>query len=355
MTPANLAEWEPLARQRLTDSAYHYIAGGSAYEKTLARNESDFDEIRLKPRVLRDVSRLDTRTRLLGWDLPAPILLAPTSYQKLAHPEGEAETARAAGRIGTPFAVSTFSTTSPEDVIAAATSPLIWQMYVQPDREFTRELVQRVERAGYAALMLTVDLPCPGTRDRDVRTAFALPAGLAPVALQGLGQRIKGAEFKRDQGIFTPILDPSLGWDVLGWLRSITRLPVLVKGILAPEDAALAVEHGADVVIVSNHGARNLDTVPSGIAALPYVVEAVAGRVPVLMDGGIRRGTDVLKALALGAAAVQIGRPYLWGLAVAGADGVVQVYEKLHTELKAAMALSGIPHVTRIDRAALWP
>jgi 4-hydroxymandelate oxidase len=353
--PVNLAEYEALARTRLPEMAYHYIAGGSADEVTLGRTRGCFDAIRLKPRVLVDVSRLDTTLDLFGQPFDVPILLAPTAYHRLVHPEGELATARGAAAAGVTFVVSTFATVDVDEIAAAAAGRLWFQLYVQRDRGFTRELVRRVEDAGYQALCVTVDLPCPGTRDRDRRTRFCLPEGVRQPIIEALGAVIQRAEAVREDGIFTPILDPRLTWEAIDWLRSIARVPVLLKGILAAEDALLAVEHGASAVIVSNHGARNLDTTPATIEALPAVVEAVAGRIPVLFDGGIRRGTDVLKALALGARAVLIGRPYLWGLAVDGADGVRAVADMLRTELKAAMALCGVPTLSSIDRRVLWP
>jgi 4-hydroxymandelate oxidase len=239
--------------------------------------------------------------------------------------------------------VSSFSTATVEDIAGSTKSPLWFQLYVQPDRGFTRDLVRRVEAAGYQALCLTVDTPSIGARDRMARAGFAVPPGIVEENL------------RRPGGPAPALLDPSLTWKDVEWLRSFARVPVLVKGVLNPEDAVRGVQSGVAGIIVSNHGARNLDTVPATIQALPRVVERVAGRIPVLVDGGIRRGTDVLKALALGANAVLIGRPYLYGLAVGGAEGVTRVVEILRSELEMAMALTGRPTIARIDRSVLWP
>jgi len=340
---ASLADYEGQARRRMTHQAYEYVAGGAADEITLRANREAYDRIRLDPRVLVDVSRLDTRVTLLGRELPFPILIAPTAYHKMVHPEGELATARGAAAARATMVVSSFSTARVEDIAAAAKEPLWFQLYVQPDRGFTRELVQRVEGAGYQALCLTVDTPTTGARDRQIRAGFALPPGVAEENLRRGGQPVPG------------VLDPSMSWKEVEWLRSHAHVPVLLKGILNPADAARGVEAGAAGLVVSNHGARNLDTLPATIDALPRVVDAVGGRVPVLVDGGIRRGTDVLKAVALGANAVLIGRPYLYGLAVAGADGVAGVVNLLRAELEMAMALTGRPSIANIDRSVLWP
>ena len=350
----NLDEFEPAAKRRVTPMAYAYIAGAAGDEQTMARNREAFAAIRLKPRVLVDASHLDTRIELLGRRLDFPILLAPVAYHKLAHPQGELATVRGAGIAGAALVVSTYATVTLEKIAKAASGPLWMQLYVNPDRTFTRELVRRAESAGYGALCLTVDSPVFGTRNREARTGFRLPAGVAAENIKSLGPaQQKGLHVATD-GVYSPIVDPSLQWKDVDWLCSFAKLPVVLKGILAPEDARLAIEHGAAAVIVSNHGGRNLDTVPATIEALPGVVEAVAGRVPVLLDGGIRRGTDVLKALALGAQVVLIGRPYVWGLSVGGAAGVAEVVRILRDEFRSAMALCGTPSLARITREALW-
>ena len=353
--PVNLDDFEAAARPRLTPMAYGYIAGAAGDELTAGRNRQAFANIRLKPRVLIDVSHLDTRIELLGQKLDFPILLAPVAYHKLAHPDGELATARGAGLAGAALVVSTYATVALEKVAQAATTPLLMQLYVNPDRMFTRELVRRAEDAGYRALCLTVDSPVFGARNREQRAGFALPRGARAENLQSLGKDVQDILHAADSGgVYSPIVDPSLQWKDVDWLCSFTKLPVVLKGILAPEDAQIAMEHGAAAIIVSNHGGRNLDTVPATIEALPEVLEAIQGRIPVLLDGGIRRGTDVLKALALGAKAVLIGRPYAWGLAVGGAAGVAEVVRILRDEFRAAMALCGTRSLEKITRETLW-
>ena len=336
--PVNVHEYEPLARAALSPMAWDYLAGGSGDERTLAWNHERFDAHQLRPRVLRDVATPDMSCSLLGLELPHPVLLAPTGFQRLFHPEGELATARAAGAVGALYTLSTAATTSIEDIAAVATGPLWFQMYVQRDRGFTLELMQRAEAAGCRALVLTVDTPVLGARDRDQRNHLELPPGLELANLRGLGQR-DVPTFRHDQS--NPFLDPSLTWDALDWLVSEASVPVLVKGVLRGDDAVRAAERGAAAVVVSNHGGRNLDTVPATVDVLPEIVEAVAGRVPVLMDGGVRRGVDVVKALALGAHAVLVGRPYLWGLASAGSAGVERVVRMIVAELGMAMAQCG--------------
>jgi 4-hydroxymandelate oxidase len=303
---------------------------------------------------LRDVSNLDTRREILGQPHEFPILLAPTAYHKLMHPEGEIATTRGAAAANATMVVSTFATTSIEEVGKNAKGRLWFQLYVQPDRGFTRELVQRAEAAGCQALVVTVDTPVLGTRNREDRAQFALPAGMAAENLKGLSSKAARDHRPTEKEIYSFTLDPKLTWDGIDWLRSISKTPVLLKGIISPEDAKLAVKHGAAGIIVSNHGARNLDTSPATIEALPRVMDAVGGAIPVLMDGGVRRGTDVVKALAYGANAVLIGRPYLWGLAANGSAGVEQVIRILRTEFAAAMALCGKTAVKEIDRSVFW-
>jgi len=352
--PVNLLEFEPLAKRRISRMAYDYIAEGAADEITLRRNRECFDQIRLKPRVLVDVSRLDTGVELLGQQQAFPILLAPTAYHKLVNPEGERATARGAGAAGATMVVSSFATVAIEDVGKAAAGPLWFQLYVQNDRGFTRELVQRAEAAGCRALCVTVDTPVAGTRDREVRDNFNLPPGMEIENLKALEAKAGRSSHVSERGIYSLALDPTLTWQEIDWIRGFAQVPVLLKGILTAEDARLAVEHGVAGVIVSNHGGRNLDTTPATIEALPRVADAVAGRTAVLMDGGVRRGTDVVKALALGAQAVLIGRPYLWGLAVGGAGGVERVVTMLRTEFEVAMALCGTASLKHITREVIW-
>jgi 4-hydroxymandelate oxidase len=357
---ACLTDFEPVAKQRMLPMAWEYITGAAADEITVKGNREAYQKMRLKPHVLVDVSALDTRVTLFGKQHAFPILLAPTSYHKLAHPEGELATVRGAGAADTTMVVSSFATTTIEDISAAAKSPLWFQLYVQHDHGFTRDLVQRAEAAGCQALCVTVDTPVGGARNREQRASFTLPQGLDQANLRDL--KIDGVKMAdrtlshrpSEHSIFSAVLDPSLTWKDIEWIRSYAKIPVLLKGVLNPEDADRAVKSGASGIIVSNHGGRNLDTVPATAEALPLVVEKVSGRVPVLVDGGIRRGTDVLKALALGANAVLIGRPYLYALSVAGDAGVAKVLEILHSEFQMAMALIGRPNIKSIDRSVLW-
>ena len=353
--PLNLRELEDLARARLPQLAWDYYASGADDERCLRRNTLAYEQIALHYRVLVDVSRRALETTVLGQRVALPIGIAPTAFHKLAHADGELATVRAAGDAGTVMVLSTLSNTRVEDVVAAATGPVWFQLYVYKDRSATEALVRRVEAAGCQALVLTVDAPLLGRRERDVRNRFALPPGLGIENLLPAGY----AAVPRASGesglaaYFADLLDPSLTWDAVGWLRSITSLPVVVKGIVRADDAARAIEHGAAGVVVSNHGGRQLDASPATIEVLPRVVDAVAGRGEVFLDGGVRRGTDVIKALAYGARMVLVGRPALWGLAVGGRAGVTAMLAMLRRELDLAMALCGCPDVASIDRSLL--
>ena len=354
--PLNLAEFEQLAQRRLPAMAFDYYASGALDEITLRENRAAFDRLRLRPRMLVGVEHCDSSVELLGRRLEWPLLLAPTAFAALAQPDGEAAIARAAGGAGVTQVLSTLSTVAVEDVAAVAARPLWFQLYVFRDRGLTAELVARAEAAGCEALVLTVDAPLLGRRERDVRNAFALPEGLVAANLPTAESR----EITSDgsgSGLlayFEALIDPSLTWDDLDRLVASTSLPVIVKGVLRGDDAALAVEHGAAGVIVSNHGGRQLDSAPASIDVLPEVVAAVDGRVAVLVDGGIRRGTDIVKALALGARAVLIGRPILWGLAADGEAGVREVLALLRAEFDLAMALCGCRTVADIGPDLLW-
>jgi 4-hydroxymandelate oxidase len=340
-----LADFEVQAEKSLRPDVWGYVAGGAGDEISLRWNTAAFDRIFLRPRVLRDVSIVQMETTLFDLALPFPLLLAPTAYHRVLHPEGELETARGAAIHGTPFVVSTSSTMAVDRISAASSAPLWFQLYVQTDREFTRDIIARAEEAGCRALCVTVDTPALGARIRQLRTGFKLPPELETPHVYDLAVR---------DSIIGPGKRKVVTWEDIDWLLSISKKPVLLKGILTPEDAKEAVRRGVHGVIVSNHGARNLDTVPATIDALPEVVEVVEGRVPVLVDGGIRRGTDLFKCLAFGAAAVLIGRPYLYGLAVAGAEGVARVVEILRSELEFAMILCGCAGVGAIDKTFLW-
>jgi 4-hydroxymandelate oxidase len=351
-TVLTLADYEPLAKRRMSHMAYEYVAGGGGDEITLRENNLAFDRIRLQPRILQDVSSLDLRVTLFGQALEHPILLAPTAYHRIVHPDGELETVRGATSAKTTLVASSFATTSIEDMGAAAKGASLWfQLYVNRDRGFTRDLVQRAESAGCRALCVTVDSPTTAFRYREARVRFALPAGMARENLKGLSST--PVHRTTEGSIYNAVLDPTLTWKDIEWLRGISRVPILIKGVLNPDDAAKGADAGVGI-IVSNHGSRNLDTLPATIEALPRVADAVKGRVPILMDGGVRRGTDVLKAIGSGAAAVLIGRPYLYGMAVDGAAGIARVVQILRRELELAMAMTGRRSLAEIDRSVLW-
>lgn len=356
MTLLTIDDYEAQARERLPPASYDYYAGAAGDELTLAANRDAFNRIQLRPRVLVDVSGIDTSATVLGAELSLPVILAPTAFNKLAHPDGEEAAARAAGGAGTVMIASTFSTCSIEEIAATAPGTLWFQLYVYKDREVTKDLVSRAEASGCRAIVLTVDTPVLGRRYRDLRNEFALPDGLT---LRNFDAPSAQARWKSSAQPFAAwvhdLIDPSLTWEAVEWLRSRTRLPVVLKGILTAEDALRAADAGVEGIVVSNHGGRQLDGVVPAITALHAVGEAVAGRVDVLMDGGIRRGGDVLKALALSARAVLIGRAYLWGLAVAGEEGVSDVLRILREELALAMALSGRPTIRSIDRSLIAP
>ena len=335
----NVADYERMAERKLDPGAYGYFAGGAGDEVTLRENVDAFGRLTLRPRVLADVSGLSTAATVLGHELAMPILVAPTAFQRLAHPDGEVATARAAARAGTIFCLSTVATTAPAEI----TEGVRWfQLYVFKDRGLTRSLVEEAVQAGFSAILLTADTPHLGRRERDHRTGFKVPAELVP--------SLAGSDLLTPEQTFWSMAD-DLSWKDVEWIASVSGLPVLVKGVLTAEDALLACESGAAGIVVSNHGGRQLDGVPATIEALPEVVEAVAGYIPVLMDGGIRRGTDVVKALALGAEAVLAGRPFVWGLAAGGEEGVAAVLELLRAELELALALLGCRSPAEVGRA----
>ncbi len=409
MNPLNVFEYEQLARERLEPTHWDFLRGGSDDEITVHENRQAFQRIKLLPRVLRDVHAVKMETTVQGTVIPAPLFIAPTAYQCLAHPDGECATAQAARHSRTVMVVSSFATRSLEEVALShrsgaspiganledrcmqgtegeASSPLrhgivpidtpcrsgelaspvcpthiealkfapmgaspddavvpLWfQLYVYGDLGLTEVLVHRAEAAGYRALVLTVDVPRLGRRERDIRNAFKLPPTLR---VANFDETHVACEYIPEPVVVT--------WDSVSWLRSITALPIILKGILAPEDALLALEHGVNGIVVSNHGGRQLDSAIASIDALYPIAQAVAGRCEIYLDSGIRRGTDILKALALGARAVLIGRPVIWGLAVNGVAGVQHVLELLGNELALAMALAGCPDLAAIDRSLI--
>jgi 4-hydroxymandelate oxidase len=357
--PINLFEYETLARKYLSEMAWDYYTSGAWDQVTLRDNRAAFERFKLLPRMLVDVSQRDLTTKILGQSLQIPILIAPMAFQCLAHPEGEIATATAAANLGIGMVLSTLATKSIDEVAAVRekgsknNSPQWFQLYVHRDRGLTRALVERAYANGVEALCLTVDAPMLGKREQDTRNQFALPPGMELTNITSL----KDLEIPHKYGesglfaYFAEQLDPGITWADLEWLQSLSPLPLAVKGILRGDDAVRAVEHRAKAVIVSNHGGRQLDGAIATIEALSEVVSSVGDKAEVLMDGGIRRGTDILKALALGAKAVLIGRPVLWGLAVAGIAGVQHVIEILRDELDLAMALSGCAKLQDIDRS----
>lgn len=351
----SVRDLEPLAQQQLSERTWNYVAGGAADEVSLDWNDSAWRDLRLAPRVLVDVSSIDTSIEVLGRRLAHPILVAPTAAHRQYHPEGEAATRRGAAAAEALAVMSTLGSTPVADVGAAADGPWWFQLYVQADRDFTAQLVDDVVAAGAEALVLTVDTPLLGARDRDRRTGGHTVDGLQPPALDGVRPSVVLPQHPRPhEQIYNPHLDPSLTWETLEWLVDRSPVPVLAKGVVRADDAQRCVAAGVGGLVVSNHGARNLDTVVPTAQALPGVVQAVDHAVPIVVDGGIRRGTDVAKALALGADAVMLGRPVIWGLTVAGADGVQWVLDTLWSEFAMAMGLLGAACVDELTPDLIW-
>lgn len=347
----NLFEYEQLAKSHLSQMAFDYYSSGAWDEITLQDNRAAFTRVKLRPKMLVDVSEINLTTKVLGEPLQLPLLIAPMAFQCLAHPEGEIATASAAASAGAGMVLSTLATKSLEEVATVSNSLQWFQLYIHKDRGLTRALVERAYTAGYKALCLTVDAPVLGKRERDQRNEFTLPSGLHPANLT----KISGLDIPQEKGesglltYFAQQINPALTWKDLEWLQALSPLPLVLKGILRGDDAVRAVEHGAQGIVVSNHGGRQLDGAIASIDALPEIIAAVDGRAEVLLDGGIRRGTDILKALAIGAKAVLIGRPILWGLAVSGQAGVADIISLLKDELTTAMALSGCANLQDID------
>jgi 4-hydroxymandelate oxidase len=334
-----LADFEPLARLSMEPAAFDYVAGGAWDEITLAENEAAWRRFRLRPRVLVDVSQVRTQSTLLGTPVSMPVAVAPMAVHGIAHPDGEIATAAGAAAAGVPFTLSTMSSRSIEDVARAAPDGVRWfQLYTQAEPARTRELVERAAAAGYRAIVLTVDLPVLGFRERDRRSGFQLPAlgNFASNDPTHVG-RATGADGDDAR------TGPGLTWDDLTEIRGWSPLPLVLKGILTAADARLAVDHGVDGIVVSNHGARQLDRVPAAIDVLGDIVAAVHGRAEVWVDGGVRRGLDVAIALGLGARGVLVGKPIFWALATAGADGVERALAILREEFEIALALLGAP------------
>ena len=352
----NVGDYAHAARAKLSKEISDYYEGGALDEITLRENTAGWERLRLYYQVLAGVGERDLGTTLLGQKISMPICVAPTAFHKLACGEGEIATARAAKAAGTLFILSSLSNTAMESVFAQAAGSRWFQLYIYRDREITRALVQRAEAAGADAIVLTVDAPGLGTRERDMRNRFTLPEGLSVENLSPLGKgkmpEVTGsglAAYVRDN------FKSDLSFEDLDWLCGSTRLPIVVKGVCRSDDARRTVEHGAKAIVVSNHGGRQLDTAPATSEVLPHIVDVVSDRCEIYVDGGIRRGSDVLKARALGARAVMVGRPILWGLTVAGEKGALDVLEILRRELDEAMLLCGCTRVSDINRSLLTP
>jgi len=351
-----LDDFEPRARQILTRSIYDYFAGGAEDEAAVAANLGAYGRYRFRFKVLSAVTNPDLGCEVLGAQLAMPVQLAPTATQKMAHPDGELAAARAAASAGIAYSLSTLSTTSLEEVGAACRGTKWFQLYMYRDRGITTDLIHRAAEAGYSAVQLTLDTPRLGRRERDFRNGFGLPEGMRYENLTGALRRTgESAEIGQSalSSYFTDQLDSWLTWKDLEWLVSNSRLPVMAKGVVRGDDARRAVDAGVGAVIVSNHGGRQLDYSIATLDALPDVVQAVAGDVPVLVDGGVRRGTDVLKALALGARSVMIGRPYLWALTVDGEAGVAKVLDLIRQEITVSMSLLGVKSLSELSEDLL--
>ncbi|XP_059458538.1 peroxisomal (S)-2-hydroxyacid oxidase GLO4-like isoform X1 [Corylus avellana] len=345
----NVNEFQELAREALPKMHYDFYAGGAEDQHTLKENVEAFRRITIQPRILVDVSRIDLSTSVLGHNISAPIMIAPTSLHKLAHPEGEVATARAAAACKTIMTLSFTSSCTMEEVSSSCNAVRFFQLYVYKRRDIATVLVQRAEKNGYKALVLTADRPRLGRKEADIRNKMVAPRLKTLEGLLSIDPAFdNGSNLEGDA---KEIMDASLSWKDIEWLRSITNMPILIKGILTREDAIKAAEVGVAGIVVSNHGGRQLDYTPATITVLEEVVHAVGGKVPVLFDGGVRRGTDVFKALALGAQAVLIGRPVIYGLAAKGEFGVRRVIQMLRDELELTMALSGCPSVKDITRS----
>ncbi|KAJ9672786.1 hypothetical protein PVL29_026136 [Vitis rotundifolia] len=351
MEITNVTEYEAIAKQKLPKMVFDYYASGAEDQWTLYQNRHAFSKILFRPRILIDVSKIDMTTTVLGFKISMPIMIAPTAMQKMAHPEGEYATARAASAAGTIMTLSSWATSSVEEVASTGPGIRFFQLYVYKNRHVVAQLVRRAERAGFKAIALTVDTPRLGRREADIKNRFTLPPFLTLKNFEGLD--LGKMDKADDSGLASYVagqIDRTLSWKDVKWLQTITNLPILVKGVLTAEDTRLAIQAGAAGIIVSNHGARQLDYVPATIMALEEVVKAAQGRVPVFLDGGVRRGTDVFKALALGASGIFIGRPVVFSLAAEGEAGVRKALQMLREEFELTMALSGCRSLKEITR-----
>jgi 4-hydroxymandelate oxidase len=353
--PVNVYDFEEFARNNLPKMVFDYFASGANDEITLRKNHAAYDRIKLKYRVLKNISNRDLKTSILGHQVSMPVVIAPTAFHKMAHPGGEIATVKAAGNAGTIMILSTLSNTSIEEVLEAATGPVWFQLYVYKDRGETKVLVERAESAGCSAIVLTADAQIWGRREADIRNHFQLPENLSVKNLMPAGkdQFPKQVAESGLAAYVSSLFDQSLSWKDLDWLCSLTKLPVLLKGIVHQDDAKMALDYGVAGMVVSNHGGRQLDTAPATIEVLQEIVDVAGEKLEILIDGGIRRGTDILKAIALGAKAVSIGRPVFWGLAYDGQKGVERVLNILQTELDLAMGLCGFSSIAEINKGVI--
>jgi isopentenyl diphosphate isomerase/L-lactate dehydrogenase-like FMN-dependent dehydrogenase len=374
----NIDDLRRLARRRLPRAVFDFADGGAEDERTLRANRLDFSKLVFQPKVLVDVSQRDQSSTILGQPVRSPLILAPTGLAGMLWPRGEIAAARAAAKRGVIYTLSTHAACSIEEVAASTSGPLWFQLYVLRDRDLTRRLVERAKEAGYKALCLTVDVPILGQRERDLRNGATIPPKITVRNVVDVLQRVNWLRgvlfgpkitFKNFVGAEAglgsdPVAlwsfvsqqhDPSVDWDDLAWFRSLWPGPLAIKGIMTAEDARRAVAEGIEGIIVSNHGGRQLDSLPSAIEVLPEIVDAVGGRAEIVLDGGVRRGTDVVKALALGARACMIGRPMLYGLAAGGQPGVERAIEILQNEIDRTLALIGRPSLANLDRSAVRP
>ncbi len=373
---ANVADLRSIARRRMPRGVFDYIDGGAGDERALQRNSTAFADWELRPRVLRDMAKVDTSTTLFGDPLPMPLILSPTGFTRIADPQGELAVARAAARAGIPYTLSTLATRSVEEVTAVSTGPKWFQVYVWRDRGLTADLLDRAGSAGYDAIVITVDTAVLGRRERDIRRGFSLPPKLGPgtiidgilhpgwtwdfvraepIRFANVAGRVEGdgANPVSLAGYIGDQFDPGLAWSDLDWFRERWKGRIVLKGIQTVEDAVIAADAGVDAIALSNHGGRQLDDAPSPISLVAPVADAVGDRVPVLCDGGVRRGSDIVKAVALGATACMAGRAYLYGLGAGGERGVDKALEMLRLEMANTMALVGCDSVDGLDRSYL--
>jgi len=348
----NLQDFKIYAKGKMLPEHYDYCAGGAEDEITLEANKSSFNSIKLHQRVLRNISYVDTTAEILGQKMLMPVMIAPTAFQGLAHQDAEIAMVKAAGTAGVIMILSTLSNKTMEDVLAAAISPVWFQIYMYKKKKINEELIRRAQNAGCSALVVTVDVPVQGKREKNIRNHFTLPKELSLGNFQGGDMKSSLPNDPSGSGLMQyvdSLFMHDLSWEDIKWLRSVTDLPLIVKGILHVDDAQLALEHGVNGIIVSNHGGRQLDNCPATIDALAKIVQGTNNEIPIILDGGIRRGSDVVKAIALGASATAIGRPPFWGLAVDGKEGVEKVFSILKDELKSTMVFCGVQSVSSIN------